>query len=110
MRRAAPRPLAAVLEPVCAAVSPQTLLARVQAVWPEVAGRALAGAAAPVAAREGVVTLACQSAVWAQEIELLSPDLLARLNGRLGAEEEAPVRGLRCAVGSVPNRRLKDYS
>jgi predicted nucleic acid-binding Zn ribbon protein len=108
VRRAAPRALAAVLEPVVAAASPQTLLARVQAVWPEVAGHALAGAAAPVAEREGVVTLACESATWAHELELLAPELMARIHERVGVPGEAPVSRLRCVVGSVPNRRLKD--
>jgi predicted nucleic acid-binding Zn ribbon protein len=108
VRRAAPRELATVLEPVVAAASPQTLLARVQAVWPEMAGRALAGAVAPVAERAGVVTLACESATLAHELELLAPDLVARMNERVGAAGEAPVSRLRCVVGSVPKRRLKD--
>jgi predicted nucleic acid-binding Zn ribbon protein len=82
-------------------VAPDTLLARVQAAWGEVAGARLGWAAAPVSERDGVVTLACESGVWAQELELLAPDLLARLEAALGAPS---VTKFRFVVGSGPNR------
>jgi len=112
MRRRAPRALAAALEGVVRDAAPATLLARVQGVWTEVAGPGMAAAAAPVSERDGVVTFACESGVWAQELELLAPDLLARLNAVLGAPEAsspaapapASVRQLRFRVGSGPNR------
>jgi predicted nucleic acid-binding Zn ribbon protein len=104
VRRPAPRPLSVALEEVARAAAPATLLARIQAVWPEVAGRTVAAAAAPVTEREGVVTVACESAVWAGELELLGPDLLGRLKGRVGGEEAGRVTRLRFVVGSGPNR------
>jgi predicted nucleic acid-binding Zn ribbon protein len=39
--------------------------------------------AQPVSERDGVVTVACESAVWAQELELLAPDLLDKLRAAL---------------------------
>jgi predicted nucleic acid-binding Zn ribbon protein len=104
VRRPGPRPLSAVLDRAMPAVAPATVLARVQTVWPEVAGPAVSAAAAPVAERARVVTVVCESAGWAHELELLARDLKARLNERLGAEEEAPVGGMRFVVGSVPSR------
>jgi predicted nucleic acid-binding Zn ribbon protein len=108
VRRLAPRPLAAALERVARGAEPATLLARVQAVWPEVAGPGLSGSAAPVSERDGVVTVACESAVWAQELELLGPDLLTRFGDALAAEPERPmgrpVKKLRFVVGSAPNQ------
>lgn len=104
VRRLGPRPLSAALDQVVRAATPQTLLARVQSVWSEIAGTAVAGAAAPVSEREGVVTVACESAVWAAELELLAPDLLARLNARLGADEPGSVTRLRFRIGSGTNR------
>jgi predicted nucleic acid-binding Zn ribbon protein len=104
VRRPAPRPLSAALEQVVRAAAPATLLARVQAAWPEVAGRTVAAVAAPVAEREGVVTVACESAVWAGELEFLGPDLLGPLNASVGAEEAGLVTRLRFVVGSGPNR------
>jgi predicted nucleic acid-binding Zn ribbon protein len=102
MRRLAPRPLSAVLERALPAARPPGLLAGVQSVWPQVAGAPLAQAAAPVSARDGVVTVACESAVWAQELELLGGDLVDRLNEALGGSE---LERLRFIVGSPPNRR-----
>jgi predicted nucleic acid-binding Zn ribbon protein len=101
MRRPAPRPLSHALEGVARNAAPATVLARVQAAWPEVAGEGLAAAAQPVAERDGVVTVACESGVWAHELELLGPDLLERLSG---AVEGARIAKLRFVVGSAPNR------
>ena len=42
------------------------------------------GAAEPVAERDGVVTVACESAVWAQELDLLSERVIEALNEALG--------------------------
>ena len=80
-----------------------TLLARVQACWGDAVGPGLSAAARPVGEREGVVTVACESAVWAQELELLGSDLLARLNERLGPLGEGLVTRLRFVVGSPAN-------
>jgi predicted nucleic acid-binding Zn ribbon protein len=98
VRRTAPRPLATALERVVRSAEPATLLARVQAAWPEVAGSALSREAEPVAERERVVTMRCASAVWAQELELLGADLTDRLNARLGEGWE--VARLRFVHGS----------
>jgi hypothetical protein len=45
-----------------------------------------------------VVTVACAASVWAQELDLMGPQIVARLNSALGDDER--VRRLRCvAVG-----------
>ena len=90
-------PLADAVEALAARVAPATLLADVQRIWPEVAGGLMAGQAEPVAEREGTVTLACSSSVWAQELELLGPGLVDAMNAALGAPR---VTGLRCRVGA----------
>ena len=105
MRRVAPRPLARALEGALRRAEPPTLLARVQASWTTAAGAGLAARATPVSEREGVVTVACESAVWAQELELLGRDLTVRLNEGLGPVEGGRVTGLRFVTGSAPNRR-----
>jgi predicted nucleic acid-binding Zn ribbon protein len=102
MRRLAPRPLSNALDGALPAIAPATLLAQVQAAWSEVAGARLAEAAAPVSERDGVVTVACESGMWAQELELLGPDLLSGLEAALGARS---VTKLRFVTGSAPNRR-----
>ncbi|MFL5840355.1 MAG: DciA family protein [Thermoleophilaceae bacterium] len=82
-RRRAPAPIAEVLRDAVAGAAPDTVLARVQAAWASVAGGVIAAEAAPVTDREGTITVACSGAVWAQELELLGPDLVKRLNAAL---------------------------
>ena len=84
MRRRGPRPVSLALDSLTAAIAPATLLAEVQRVWPQVAGERFARAAEPVSERDGVVTVACESAVWAQELDLLSERVIEGLNEALG--------------------------
>ena len=93
-RRSGPRPFAPALERVADDLMPATLLAEVQRVWPEVAGSRLAEVATPVSERDGVVTVACGSAVWAQELDLLSERVVAALNERLGRPAVRRLRAL----------------
>jgi predicted nucleic acid-binding Zn ribbon protein len=103
VRRTAPRRLGAALADLSERLAPATTLANVQARWPEAAGPVVAAEAEPVSERDGVVTIACRSAVWAQELELLGPDLAGRLNELLaGPGAGGPVRGLRAVVGRRP--------
>lgn len=89
MSRRGPRRLALALDAVREETAPATPLAAVQGAWAGVAGPAVAAQAEPVAERGGVVTVACRSATWAQELDLLAPELLERLNAAL-AEAGAP--------------------
>ena len=98
MRRPGPRPLAWALEGVTATLAPATALAQVQACWGVVVGESVAEESRPVAERDGVVTVACLSAVWAQELELMGPELVERLNEALAG---ASVESLHFRVGTL---------
>jgi predicted nucleic acid-binding Zn ribbon protein len=102
VRRLAPRPLGEALDKALPEARPAGLLAKVQSVWPTVAGPALAAAASPVSEHAGTVTVECESAVWAQELELLGADLARRLDEAVSAGR---VERLRFIVGSGANRR-----
>jgi predicted nucleic acid-binding Zn ribbon protein len=105
VRRLAPRPIAHALEAAVGHARPAGLLASVQSAWPGVAGAVLAASTTPTSEREGTVTVACESGVWAQELELLGTDLTARLNERLeAAGETAKVERLRFVVRSAAKR------
>jgi predicted nucleic acid-binding Zn ribbon protein len=93
MRRREPRPLGAAVSALADRLAPQTVLADVQRVWPAAVGDAIAAQAEPTGERDGVLVITCASAVWAQELDLMGPDLVGRLNALLGA---AQVRALRC--------------
>ena len=94
-----PRQLTEALARVTARAAPATTIARLQGLWESVAGPAIAVEAEPVSERAGVVTVVCRSAAWANELELLAPDLVERLNEALGAPA---VASLRLVVGRPP--------
>ncbi len=102
MRRRAPRPLRIALERTAARAAPPSLLASVQSAWAEVAGVVVAEETEPVSERDGVVTVACRSAVWAQELELLRPDLENRLSAHVAGPGKAVKLRFRTASGAGP--------
>jgi predicted nucleic acid-binding Zn ribbon protein len=98
MRRREPRPLGHAIAALADQLAPQTLLADVQRVWAHAVGDLVAAQAEPTGERDGVLVVTCSSAVWAQELDLMAPDLIGRLNGLLGAGE---VRAMRCQAVSA---------
>jgi hypothetical protein len=84
VRRRGPRPLGVALDALTAELEPPTLLAAVQRVWVHAAGETFAAHAHPDRERAGVITVACSSAVYAQELDLLSERVVERLNEALG--------------------------
>ena len=78
-------------------LQPASLLAEVQRAWPDAVGPALAARATPTAARDRVVSVTCESAVWAHELTLMSEELIGLLEVQLGA---GAVRELRCSAAS----------
>ena len=92
MRRLAPRSLAFALERVTAGLEPATTLARVQGCWADAVGDVVSGEAEPVSEQDGVVTVACRSSVWSQELELMAPDLLGKVNAALGDQSVTRLR------------------
>jgi predicted nucleic acid-binding Zn ribbon protein len=88
VRRARPHQLGQAFRRVVEDASPQTLLARVQAAWADAVGETVAEEATPVRERDGEVTVACRSASWAQELDLLQD----RLRERLGDQGVSALR------------------
>jgi predicted nucleic acid-binding Zn ribbon protein len=98
--RRSPRPLGFALDPVREQLAPQTTLAEIQACWVEAVGPAIAAQASPSAERAGVVTVTCAASVWAQELDLMGPQIVGRLNDLMGAGH---VTRLRCVT--LPSER-----
>ncbi|HEY2260709.1 MAG TPA: DUF721 domain-containing protein [Solirubrobacteraceae bacterium] len=95
--RRAPRQMTVAFGRLADELSPATVLAEVQRAWPAVVGPTIAAQATPTAERGGVVTVSCAASVWAQELDLMAPQIVARLNRALARGE---VQRLRCvAVG-----------
>jgi predicted nucleic acid-binding Zn ribbon protein len=93
--RRSPRLMAVALDRAREEWEPDSLLAEVQRVWMAAVGPAIAGEAHPAAERGGVVTVSCSASVWAQELDLMGPSILERLNQRLRAGR---VSRLRCVT------------
>jgi predicted nucleic acid-binding Zn ribbon protein len=100
MGRRAPRPLAAAVNAALERAEPPTLLAAVQRAWPGAVGEAIAREASPVAERSGVVTVACRSSTWAQELDLLRDQILAQLRADL--DDPEGLAGLRFSASENP--------
>ena len=101
MGRRAPRPLAAAVNVALERAEPATLLAAVQRAWPGAVGEAIASEASPVAERSGVVTVACRSSTWAEELDLLRDQILARLRADL--DDPEGLAGLRFSASRNPD-------
>src|SRR4051794_21575097 len=97
MRRRTPQRAGPAIRTAMAPMAPQTPLAAGQTVWPEAVGANVAERTQVVAEREGVITVSCDSAAWAQELDLMHDEVMGRLNSALGeaGSGEPAVRGLR---------------
>jgi predicted nucleic acid-binding Zn ribbon protein len=101
-RRRTPRPLGAAIGEAVQGAEPATLLATVQSAWPAAVGEAIAREAAPVSEREGVVTVACRSATWAQELDLLGSRIVDQVRRQLPSD--SPLRGFRFSAAADLDR------
>jgi predicted nucleic acid-binding Zn ribbon protein len=95
MRRPGPRPLSHAIEAAVGALAPQTPLARVQSVWSEAVGERNAAQGTPVRLAAGRLTVYCEHAGWAENLQLLGLEIARRLNERMG---EDIVREIRCTA------------
>ena len=94
-RRRGPRQLGIAVDHLRDELAPQTLLADVQRVWRSAVGEGIATEAQPTAERGGMLVVSCSASVWAQELDLMGPTIVARLNEALGAQR---VTRLRCVA------------
>jgi predicted nucleic acid-binding Zn ribbon protein len=94
--RRSPRPLGVALEHARGEWAPATLLGEIQSAWPGAVGALIAAEAMPITERAGVLTVRCSASVWAQELDLLGPTILAKLNAALRLGQ---VSKIRCVTG-----------
>jgi predicted nucleic acid-binding Zn ribbon protein len=102
--RRTPRPISEAIGAALEGAGPATLLAAVQSAWASAVGEAIAREAAPVSERDGVVTVACGSATWAQELDLLRDRILAQVRAEL--PEPGTLAGLRFTASGNPGELL----
>ena len=90
--RRSPRQVGPAVDRLRDQLAPQTLLAEVQRVWATAVGSYIAGHAQPTGERGGVLVVSCAASVWAQELDLLAPAILERLNEELGDQRLSRLR------------------
>ncbi len=93
--RRSPRSLEFALEALRDDLAPESLLGDVQGVWGKAVGSSIAEQAQPVSERGGILTVSCSASVWAQELDLMGPTLVERLNRELG---KGRITRLRCVA------------
>jgi predicted nucleic acid-binding Zn ribbon protein len=101
MARRTPRRVGASIGALADQLAPRTVLADAQRAWPRVAGAAMAKYALPTAERGGTLTITCQSSTWAQELDLMAPELIAKLNATIG---DGRITALRCVAAGARSR------
>ncbi len=101
-QRRGPRPLGHAFDVLLGEVAPQTLLAEVQRLWNDAVGGAIAAEAQPTGERGGVVIVSCSASVWAQELDLMAPAIIERVNALLGAGRIVRLRCVAIAQGRIP--------
>ena len=93
--RRSPRRLTTALDHIRDELEPDSLLGEVQRVWREAVGAAIAQEAQPTSERNGILTISCSASVWAQELDLMGPAIVGRLNRQLRVGE---ISRLRCVT------------
>jgi predicted nucleic acid-binding Zn ribbon protein len=93
-----PQPLADSLPGLKARLAPRTVLGDVQDGWTAAVGPDIARHCTPASENGGVVTVRCDSGVWAAELSMMSAQLLARLNDARPPDRQ--VREIRFVVGT----------
>lgn len=77
--------------------------------WARIVGREVAEHTAPTAFEDGEVVVAADSAAWAQQVRLLAPTLVRRLNEELGdgTVRRVKVQGPASATGRTGGWRVR---
>lgn len=96
MRRGRERSIASAIGRLKAGLVPADPMARLLAAWPSVVGGTVADETRPRSLSGSTLTVECSSAVWAQELSLLSRQVVSRLGDEF---PEIGIEKLRCVVG-----------
>lgn len=90
--RRTPRPLGFALDRARSGWAPETLLGEIQGIWQEAVGALIAAEAVPTAERGGLLTVRCSASVWAQELDLMGPAIIDKLNASLRLGRVSKIR------------------
>jgi hypothetical protein len=72
---------------------------RILGQWEKTVGRVIAGHARPVAVRGGKLFLNVDSPAWMQQLSMLKPEIIEKVNRGLGKET---IKGITLNLGEIP--------
>jgi hypothetical protein len=87
--------------PALRGLEPKLREYRAWLIWDQVVGPQIAARARPIRVRDAVLEVRVDQPVWMQQLQLLKPKILARLNERLG---EGVLRDIFLRRGAIPPR------
>ncbi|MBK8294026.1 MAG: DUF721 domain-containing protein [Solirubrobacterales bacterium] len=91
-RSARPKRIGDTLDRALGPVTPMTPLAELQRIWPSVAGPEIAAVTSVSDERDGTVTIECESAVWAAELEMMGAQFREKLRPLMGEHTPEKLR------------------
>jgi hypothetical protein len=105
-RRRAPEPIASTLGSIIDRLDSEGHFAIVRLVqaWPEIVGEAIARRTEVIGLKFHTAVVRVSGAMWIQELNLLKPEILARLAARVGDDA---VRDLRFVQGRLSRRATR---
>jgi hypothetical protein len=105
-RRRAPEPIASTLGSIIDRLDSEGHFAIVRLVqaWPEIVGKAIARRTEVIELKFHTAVVRVSGAMWIQELNLLKPEILARLAARVGDDA---VRDLRFVQGRLSRRATR---
>lgn len=92
MGRRIARPISEALRVVQERAAPKTPLAAVQSAWRGAVGDGIAEVAEPVSEKDGVILVRCTGSVWAQELDLMQVQIVAKLREAIGEDLDLKLR------------------
>lgn len=76
-------------------------------VWDEAVGESVAANARALSVREGVLTVEAKNNIWLNELNLLSHDIIGRINELVGFDAVTELR-FRVATGAMEKKKKPD--
>lgn len=101
IRRRAPRSINTSIEKLVQQVRPNSALTNVQAVWEEIVGPQIHSVTKLIRVRNGELLVQCESSLWANEISLLSAQIILKINRFIPTNES--IQKIRCTITSEPH-------
>lgn len=103
-----PQALQELLERLVAGLGPENAMetARLFGAWDQIVGPEVSGRCTPTSLKKGVLKVQTDSAAWAGEFRYLAPQVIRRINQKLGSEVVCKIEPWVPAAGGRESKKL----